>query len=263
MAQMTHFRPKYVITPTMALNLMQIEAIREKVENLHLSKEQLCYVRQKTVDDLCHYFRHLEELPPAIHKKELQGYLQALDTVSCWINDKKQITELRIKKLHGLLFSAPGIDPYRNGQNAVFNNAKLTKVLYLPPNAHQVPKLMHELVVWIARRRKLAPPIIAGIVHFGLNSIHPYYDGNGRTSRLLTRWILGLSGYDLGGLYCLERYYAKNLLHYYKALSLNGVQKYSLGRDKSDITMWLEYFLQGMLEAFQQSFRRIHKMEFV
>lgn len=236
----------------MALNLMRIEVIREHAASMPLN---LKFLSQKTEADLCKYFRHLEALPPAIHKKELAGYLEALKTISNWSQKKIAVSERRIKKLHALLFNMTRPDPYRDGQNAVFN-ASMKKVLYLPPKAKEVPHLMQELVTWLSRKRKLACPLIAGIAHFGINSIHPYYDGNGRCARLTTRWILGLGGYDLHGLYCLERYYAKDLLRYYDALSLHGVEKYTRGREQADITIWLEYFLEGMVEAFEQSLER-------
>jgi Fic family protein len=52
-----------------------------------------------------------------------------------------------------------------------------------------------------------------------ITTIHPYYDGNGRTARLLTTRIPHLGGYDLKGLSSLEEYYARNLGAYYEALT--------------------------------------------
>ncbi|HEB92582.1 MAG TPA: hypothetical protein ENI94_03765 [Gammaproteobacteria bacterium] len=45
-------------------------------------------------------------------------------------------------------------------------------------------------------------PIIAAIAHYQLATIHPYYDGNERTARLLTNFVLHKSGYGLKGIYC-------------------------------------------------------------
>jgi Fic family protein len=74
-----------------------------------------------------------------------------------------------------------------------------------------------------SQRDSLPCPIRAGIAHYQFATIHPYYDGTGRTARLLTTLILHLGGYDLKGLYSLEEYYARNLGDYYKALTVGPI----------------------------------------
>ena len=64
--------------------------------------------------------------------------------------------------------------------------------------------------------------------------------------------VLHLGGYDLKGLYSLEEYYAKNLLSYYRAISLGPSHNYYFGRAQSDITSWVEYFIEGMAFAFEK-----------
>ena len=67
-------------------------------------------------------------------------------------------------------------------------------------------------------------PIKAAIAHYQYATIHPYYDGNGRTARLCATLILHLGTYDLKGLYALEEYYARNLKAYYEALTIGSSQ---------------------------------------
>ena len=83
-------------------------------------------------------------------------------------------------------------------------------------------------------------------------TIHPYYDGNGRTARLLTSYCMQRGGYDLKGLYSLEEYYAQNLSAYYEALTV-GPHNYYLGRADADITAWLDYFCRGVIESFEKA----------
>ena len=106
--------------------------------------------------------------------------------------------------------------PYRGGQN-VIRDAGSRRIVYMPPEASDVPRLMKELVDWLRRseREGVPCPIRAGIAHYQFATIHPYYDGNGRTARLLTTLILHRGGYDLKGLYSLEEYYARDLSAYY------------------------------------------------
>lgn len=61
-----------------------------------------------------------------------------------------------------------------------------------------------------------------------------------------------MGGYDLKGLYSLEEYYAKNLLGYYRAISIGPSHNYYLGRVESDITPWVEYVTEGMAFAFEK-----------
>ena len=109
----------------------------------------------------------------------------------------------------------------------------------MPPEAHDVSPLMKGLVDWInesIKEQELPAPIIAGLVHYQFATIHPYYDGNGRTARLLTTFMLHKMGYGMKGIYSLEEYYAKNLQGYYKALTIGKSHNYYGGRAKADVT---------------------------
>ena len=99
--------------------------------------------------------------------------------------------------------------PYRDGQN-VIRDSRSRAIVYMPPEAKDVGGLMKELLEWnrLPLASTLPCPIRAGIAHYQFATIHPYYDGNGRTARLLTTLILHLGGYDLKGLYSIEEYYA-------------------------------------------------------
>ncbi len=123
---------------------------------------------------------------------------------------------------------------------------------YMPPEYKDVPALMKSLVIWIKESSDLPCPIIAAISHYQFTTIHLYYDGNGRTARLLTTLISYLGGDDLKGLYSLEEYYAKNLLAYYRAISVGPSHNYYFGRAESNITGWIEYFINGMAFAFEK-----------
>jgi Fic family protein len=123
----------------------------------------------------------------------------------------------------------------------------------MPPESKDVPQLMADLVDWInqsASQNELPAPLIAGLAHYQFATIHPYYDGNGRTARLLTTLILHKSGYGLKGIYSLDEHYAKNLDDYYAALNVGASHNYYEGRAEADLTDFLNYFCDGMAEAF-------------
>jgi Fic family protein len=117
---------------------------------------------------------------------------------------------------------------------------------------------MKDMVTWIraSGRKELPCPIRAGVSHYQFATVHPYYDGNGRTARLLTTLILHLGGYAQKGLYSLEEYYARDLGAYYKALTVGPSHNYYLGRAEGDITGWIEYFCDGVADSFENVERR-------
>jgi Fic family protein len=112
---------------------------------------------------------------------------------------------------------------------------------------------MRELIAWIGNESAnddLPVPIIACLAHYQFATIHPYYDGNGRTARLLTTLVLHRFGYGMNGIYSLEEYYAKNLSGYYEAISIGPGHNYYQGREEADVTKFISYFCSGMANSF-------------
>lgn len=119
----------------------------------------------------------------------------------------------------------------------------------------EVSSICHlkRLIAWLTtalERNDLSIPVIAGLVHYQCATIHPYYDGNGRTARLLTTFILHHAGYGLHGIYSLEEYYAEHLQGYYDALAVGTNHNYYEGRAEAEVTPFLAYFCIGMADSF-------------
>ena len=89
------------------------------------------------------------------------------------------------------------------------------------------------------------------VVDYQFVTIHPYYDGNGRTARLLATFILHKCGYGLNGFFSLEEHYARDLQGYYRALTVHPHHNYYFGREEADLTAWLEYFVSTLAEVFE------------
>ena len=184
---------------------------------------------------------------------EVERYYQSLQQVEKWVEGKQKVTESRIKKIHALLYRGRRAKPtpYRDGQNVIRETNG--EIVYMPPEAEDVPGLMAELVGWIRESEADLPiPVIAGMAHYQFVTIHPFYDGNGRTARTLTTWLLYKGGYDLGKFYALEEFYADDLEGYYDALVTHPNHNYYFGRNEADITPWLDYFLKGMAIVFDR-----------
>jgi Fic family protein len=185
--------------------------------------------------------------------REVQRYYLALEQIEDWTESKFPITAARIRKLHTLLYRGKRArpTPWRDGQNVIRDSNG--DLVYLPPEAKDVPALMTELVQWIQSSEDEWPlPIVAGVAHYQFVTIHPFYDGNGRTARALATWILYRGGYDLGRFFSLEEFYAQDLEGYYAALVTHPHHNYYEGRADAEITPWLAYFLRGMAVIFHQ-----------
>jgi len=252
---------------------MRIEAAKEKVAMLPVNPTVLASLRETAKLYTTHYSTMIEgnqlkpdEIQEVIQldghfpgrerdEHEVKGYYAALAQSEHYAAQNISVTEKVIQTLHALVMSHGGTrvkpTPYRDGQNVIKDSGSGT-IVYMPPESKDVAGLMRNLVSWIKENDELPCPIVAGIAHYQFATIHPYYDGNGRTARLLTTLILHLGGYGLKGLYSLEEYYAKNLLGYYRAMSVGSSHNYYFGRAEADITNWVEYFTEGMAFAFEK-----------
>ena len=103
-------------------------------------------------------------------------------------------------------------------------------------------------------------PIKAGIIEYEFVTIHPFWDGNGRTSRLLANYILKAYGYDLKGFYVMEEFYDKNINDYYNSLQMGLHHNFYFGRKDADITEWLEYFISTMANTFEAVGNRVKEI---
>ena len=131
-----------------------------------------------------------------------------------------------------------GPGTYRTVQNFVASS-KTRAIIYKPPPPSDVPALMRELVDWLRAETAVHPVLIAGIAQFQLVHVHPFLDGNGRTSRLLSTLCLYRAGYDFKRLFTLSEFYDRDRARFYRALQ--EVRERDL-----DLTGWLEYFVDGL-----------------
>jgi Fic family protein len=175
--------------------------------------------------------------------RELLNYRRAFDFVSEYLESGGPITEGLIREIHKRLVegvrggsAAPGA--YRQIQNYVVNTAT-REIVYTPPPPHDVPILMAELVAWLAGEHEIHPVLVSGIAQFQFVHIHPFLDGNGRTSRLLSTLCLYRAGYDFKRLFTISEYYDHDRGLFYKAIQ-------SVRESGMDMTAWIEYFVDGL-----------------
>lgn len=265
------FKPKFTLTPAITKALMDIEAHRQVITHLPLTVAMLDALRRTARLLSTHYSTQIEgnTLTVSQVKEVLEGggrfpgrerdeadvrnYYQALEFVLERSAKQEPLSEQLVRTIHGLVMSGQKVPTkYRDGQN-VIRDGRTGDIVYLPPETKDVPALMKDLIAWITKEREqneLPVPVIAGLAHYQFATIHPYFDGNGRTARLLTTFILHEGGYGLHGIYSLEEYYAENLQGYYDALTIGVSHNYYEGRAAADVTPFLTYFTVGMAHSF-------------
>jgi Fic family protein len=175
--------------------------------------------------------------------RELLNYRDAFNVVAEHVAAGTRLSEELICAVHARLVTGvrgetgqPGA--YRSVQNYIARTATL-EVVYMPPAPHEVPALMRELVAWLETGSEVHPVLVAGVAQFQLVQIHPFVDGNGRTSRLLSTLCLYRAGYDFKRLFTLSEYYDRDRSRFYRALQ--QVRELDL-----DLTSWLEFFVEGL-----------------
>ena len=122
---------------------------------------------------------------------------------------------------------------------------------YIPPEYSDIPKLLDELVEYVNTTDD-HPLIIAAVVHYQLVTIHPFEDGNGRTARLMSGFVLDSNGYGFNGIGSLEEYFAYDPDEYYNSLQMGLPVLYYSGRENPPHPeIWVNYFLR-MIELYSK-----------
>jgi len=275
------WKPVFTITPKAARLLMEIEAARADLEHLPLPPTAEAELRRQARVRSTHYSTRIEgnrltlaeaekviqDAKTDFHGRErdvseVRNYWNALLRIEEWAAAQRPVSEEMIRRLHALVERGPRSrpTPYRDGQNVIRDSAS-GAIIYMPPEAKDVQELMASMVRWIkeAENTGVPVPLIAGLTHYQFVTIHPYYDGNGRTARLLATFLLHRGGYGMHGFFSLEEHHARDLTGYYNALAVHPHHNYYEGRAKADLTLWAEYFLLTLAETFEAVLRETRR----
>lgn len=128
---------------------------------------------------------------------EAKGHAEALEYLYEISSRDNQdpLTEKIIREFNGIVMrdiDREWAGRYRNS-NVIIGGASHT-----PPEAFEVPQLMHDLIRWVNKNsQNLHPVELAAVFHHRFVSIHPFFDGNGRTTRLAMNVLLLRSGFPL------------------------------------------------------------------
>jgi len=260
--------PNWTITNAITRDLTTIERACGFFEAAKLSDDWIARMSQRALLLEAHHTTHIEGTQLTLDQserllagedvegadpedaRELLNYRDAFEFVGGYLNDGKPVTEGLVREIHHHLVAGvrggnahPG--EYRTVQNYVVNSAT-GKTVYTPPPPSDVPPLMQQLVEWISSPSEIHPVLIAGVAQFQLVHIHPFVDGNGRTSRLLSTLCLYRSGYNFKRLFTISEFYDRDRAAFYAAIQ--GVRDADM-----DLTGWLEFFTAGLATQMQET----------
>ena len=134
---------------------------------------------------------------------------------------------------------------FRKLPGTVLKNQQTGETIFVPPPPDKIPEYMSDLERFINAEQDIDPLICMALIHHQFETIHPFYDGNGRTGRIINILYLVLSGLLDTPILYLSRYINQTRSDYYKRL-----QKV---RDGADWEAWLLYLLQGVTLTAQHT----------
>ena len=264
------YKPRFTITPEINNRIAEIERIRAQVERTSILPEVEIHLRFRATVESVHSSTSIEGNPlnvlqvqdvlqgkivraPDYAVIEVLNYKNALDWISA--QQSKTLTTETVLSLHQFmmkdLLPSEKVGHFRPGPIYVVNEENESESIeYIGPEAREVPRLVENLCKWmdLEQQKILHPVLRAGLFHYLFVSVHPFSDGNGRTTRLFTEHLLQVWNYGFKNTLSLDSYYLQHQLEYYEALNRSRTFD---GRMDADITPFLDFFTTGFLESVQ------------
>ena len=266
------FEPQFKYTDKIVKYIAQIASAKEIISNAKIIPLYDTKLKQDALIKSSHYSTsiegnplNLEEVKTLINnnqkpttkaEQEVLNYFNVLNNLNKYSD--KIITKNTILSVHKDLTKDLLKNPEYEGKfrdtRVFIGNLHTKKINYIPPDAYKVPNLIDELLDWLNNSTdEMYPVIIAGILHYELVRIHPFIDGNGRTSRLMATLILSIHKFNIDNYFTLDEYYNQDRQAYVDALK---------SADKNhDLTNWLEYFCQGVLYSIDKVKSEVLKLD--
>ena len=185
-------------------------------------------------------------------EQEVRNYFLALNFLEEKLKKKEHLSKDMILKVQAIVEKGASKEkiglrgPTPPGVLFAVYDSETGVPEYIPPEYTDIPVLLDELVEYVNTTDD-HPLIIAAVVHYQLVTIHPFEDGNGRTARLMSGYILDYYGYGFNGIGSLEEYFAYDPDEYYSSLQMGLPALYYSGRDNpTHPEIWINYFLKMM-----------------
>ena len=193
--------------------------------------------------------------------QEVVGYFETLDLISELYNDIK-INESGLKNLHNVLLKHSKKDEWHKGDYKQNSNSVEAK---LPDGTRQIifrtteagfptQDAMRFLIDWYKNDNKTHPLVKCALFAYDFVSIHPFQDGNGRLSRLISTLLLLKNGYKWIQYVSFEHEIESRKNEYYRVLRNCQAQ-----RPNENATEWVNFFFNALINIQEQL---MNKLEF-
>lgn len=224
--------------------MIQSAEASNAIENIHAPRARIeALVAEKTA-------------PENRSEQEIAGYRDVLALIHA--NRAEIPFEPRyVEQLHGTLHKYVGVRDaghWKRIDNEVSevrpDGAKVVR--FTPVSAALTPQAMRNLHEELARALQAgtySPLLLCAAYVLDFTVIHPFRDGNGRMSRLITLWLLYIVGYDIGRYISIERLIDNSRETYYEALRRSTDGWHDAAHD---LEPWTSYFLGILLAAYRQ-----------
>ncbi len=182
----------------------------------------------------------------SLQAKEVQNYIAATKRGFALISETGLLTNATIIKIQEVLEANNA--GFRRLPGTALKNTATGEAIYLPPQNHDdIVQLMGNLEKYINENSlcDLDPIVKMAIIHFQFESIHPFYDGNGRTGRIMNILYLILQELQTLPILYLSSYIIKNKQHYYAYLQQV--------RDTGNWESWLLFMIDAVQVTARQT----------
>ena len=206
-----------------------------------------------THDDL--YKANLDfEVSISPNVKEVQNYVAAMKRGFELVESQGLLTNQTLLKIQETLEGNNA--GFRKLPGTALKNAQTGAVIYLPPqDPAEIQELMTNLEQFVndPELSDYDPLVKMAIIHYQFESIHPFYDGNGRTGRILNILYLILTGLQKLPILYLSNHIIQHKSDYYRLLQ--GV------REKGDWESWISYMIRGVENTAKETIQLIEALK--
>ncbi|MDZ7776677.1 MAG: Fic family protein [Bacteroidales bacterium] len=193
--------------------------------------------------------------------QEVVGYFETLEIISESYNEIN-ISENSIKNLHNILLKYSEKDEWHKGDYKQHSNAVEAS---LPDGTKQIifrtteagfatEDAMRQLIEWYHKEADIHPLVKCALFTYEFVTIHPFQDGNGRLSRLLSTLLLLKHGYKWIQYVSFEHEIERRKTEYYRVLRICQSQ-----RPNEDVTDWIYFFFDSLLTVQKQLMKKLEK----
>lgn len=189
----------------------------------------------------------------SLQSKEVQNYISALKKGFQLITETGLLTNNIILQIQEVLENNKA--GFRRLPGTALKNTATGEVIYTPPQDYEeIIQLMANLELYIndSEIQNYDPLIKMAIIHFQFESIHPFYDGNGRTGRIINILYLILEKLQTLPILYLSNYIIKNKADYYRLLQIV--------RDEKRWEDWVLFMIKGVEQTSKETIELITKI---